>query len=85
MITIRTERKEDYVAIHELNQTAFGTEEESLLVQRIRQSVNYIPELSLVAVKDEKIVGHILFSPIIIKTEKDEIPALALAPMAVRP
>lgn len=85
MITIRPEMLEDYAVIFEVNKLAFGQENEAHLVENIRQAANFNPKLSLVAIKNEKIVGHLLFSPIVIQTPKDNIPALALAPLAVRP
>lgn len=85
MVTVRPERAKDYEAIHEINKLAFGGEEEVLLVQRLRKSPSFIPELSLVAVKSGRVVGHILFSSIIIETQKGAVPALSLAPMAVLP
>jgi putative acetyltransferase len=85
MITIRQERMEDQSAIHEVNVLAFGREDEARLVATLRRSPSFIPELSLVAVKGGRIVGHILFSQVAIETETDAVPALALAPMAVRP
>ncbi len=85
MIVIRAEKKDDADTIHEVNSLAFGQEDESLLIRRIRKSFRFIPDLSLVAVKDGKIVGHILFSPVSIETKKGQIPALSLAPMAVLP
>lgn len=85
MIIIRPETLEDYTVISEVNKLAFGQENEARLVENIRQAANFNPKLSLVAVKDEKVVGHILFSPITIQYPKGNIPALALAPVAVRP
>ena len=85
MVRIRAERKSDTEVIHEVNRLAFGQEDESLLIRRIRNSPRFIPDLSLVAVEEGRIVGHILFSPVGIKTEKGVTPALSLAPMAVLP
>jgi putative acetyltransferase len=85
MIVIRPERKEDFGAIHEVNRLAFGQEDESLLVQRIRNSSHFIPELSLVASKEGQIVGHILFSLIDIEDQYGNRPVLSLAPMAILP
>ena len=85
MVTVHPEGTKDYAAIHEINKLAFGGEEEVLLVQRLRKSPSFIPELSLVAVKSGRAVGHILFSPIIIETHSGAVPALSLAPMAVLP
>lgn len=81
---IRRETKEDFNSIYEINKRAFKQENESKLIERIRVSKNFIPELSLVAEENGKIVGHILFSKIAIKGEK-EYETLALAPMAVLP
>ena len=78
MITIRPERQEDFESIHQVNLLAFGGEDEAKLIRRIRQSAGFIPELSLVAEKEGRMVGHILFSPIIIETQKGPVSALAL-------
>jgi putative acetyltransferase len=86
MIIIRPETPDDYTAIYEVNQLAFdGSDAEPQLVEAIRQSAEFIPELSLVAEENGRVVGHILFSPITIEAEAGSIPALALAPMAVLP
>ena len=85
MIIIRPETLEDYIVISEVNRLAFGRENEARLVKTIRQSANFNPKLSLVAIKDKKVVGHILFSPITIQSQNGNIPALALAPLAVCP
>jgi putative acetyltransferase len=85
MLVIRPERTEDYAAVHEVHRLAFGRENEAQLVETLRQSTNFIPELSLVAFKNGRVVGHVLFSPIIIETQTDTVPALALAPVAVLP
>jgi putative acetyltransferase len=85
MIRIRPERPEDIASIDEINRLAFGGEEEAKLIKAIRGSDYFIPELSLVAVEDDRIVGHILFSPVTIESSESSVTALALAPMAVVP
>lgn len=85
MIIIRSEKKEDNDIVYELNRAAFGSELESQIIDTIRKSKNFIPELSLVALDDKEIVGHILFSRAKIKTIDNEIRILVLAPMAVLP
>lgn len=86
MTDIRQEKATDIQAIKEVNDLAFGQENESKLIQEIRESKYFVPELSLVAVIDsEEVIGHILFSQITIETENGSIPSLALAPMAVKP
>lgn len=85
MIIIRPETSEDYTAIFEVNKLAFEQENEAQLVEKIRHLANFNPQLSLVAVKSSKVIGHILFSNIIIQSQKGSFSALALAPLAVHP
>ncbi len=85
MIYIRPETAEDYAAIYEVNTLAFMGDSEAKLVDRIRLSSGFVPGLSLVALKDNKVAGHILFSLINVRTANGEVPVLCLAPMAVMP
>jgi putative acetyltransferase len=85
MIKIRSEKPNEYAEISEVYRTAFKQDNEARLVEVLRSTPNFIPELSLVAILNGSIVGHILFSRVIIKSKNREVPALALAPMAVRP
>lgn len=80
---IRPELPEDAPAIYEVHLQAFGHDGESRLVDALREDGNINPDLSLVAVHDERIIGHILFSPITIISGNIETPALALAPLGV--
>ncbi|MCM2266292.1 MAG: N-acetyltransferase [Elusimicrobiales bacterium] len=84
-VAVRPETPKDFDAIRKLNKKAFKGKSESKLVDAIRESDGFIPELSLVAETAGLVVGHILFSPILIKGPQGETPALALAPMAVLP
>ncbi|MCH7408927.1 N-acetyltransferase [Belliella sp. DSM 111904] len=85
-MNIRQETKNDFNAVFEVNKLAFGQDSEANLVELLRQSEAFIPQLSLVATLGNKIVGHILFTKIqIINDDKSETDSLALAPMAVRP
>jgi putative acetyltransferase len=85
-ITFRPESPQDYVAVYEVNQLAFdGRDAESQLVEAIRLIPVFIPDLSIVAEENGRVIGHILFSPITIETKSGSIPALSLAPMAVHP
>ena len=84
-IPIRQERLEDYQQIRELVRKAFALAEHSdgdehNLIERLRLSPEYIPELSLVAVSGDIILGHIMFS----KISVGQTEAIALAPLAVR-
>ncbi|MFN7947778.1 MAG: N-acetyltransferase [Blastocatellia bacterium] len=83
MISIRHEQPGDFAAIRRVNELAFGQQAEGDLVDRLRAAGNAI--LSLVAVEDDQVVGHLLFSPVTIECEAENIAALGLAPMAVLP
>jgi putative acetyltransferase len=83
---IRPEQPTDYLAIREVNVLAFDhRENEANLVEAIRRTPEFIPTLSLVAEVDGQVVGHVLFSPIIIDTPHGQVPAISLAPIAVSP
>lgn len=83
-MNIRCETLTDYPAIAEVNTLAFGQENEAKLVEEIRRSDRYIPELSLVAEIENVVVGHILFSYIDL-VGKETLQVLGLAPLAIRP
>jgi len=82
-VIIRTETSDDYKVVFDLNVKAFGQENESRLIEALRKSNAFVPELSLVAEVDGKVVGHILFTKVTIGDSKHE--GLALAPVAVAP
>ncbi|BAU64392.1 GCN5-related N-acetyltransferase [Stanieria sp. NIES-3757] len=83
-LIIRAETHLDYESISIVNNLAFGQETEAQLIDKIRNSENYIPELSLVAELEHQIIGYIMFSWIDLVAEKT-IKVLALAPLAVSP
>jgi len=84
-IKIRPETKEDCTKITEVNDLAFGQKNEGIIIERLRKSDRFISELSLVAELEGKIVGHILFYPVTIRSADSEFSALSLGPMAVIP
>jgi putative acetyltransferase len=84
-VSLRPERSGDEAAIYEVNQLAFAGDAEPMLVDAIRASDGFIPELSLVAEQAGRIVGHVLFSRAVIRGEAGEIPVLVLAPIAILP
>jgi putative acetyltransferase len=83
MITIREEQSQDIASIRNLNKRAFSQTQEADLVDKLRQDCNDL--LSLVAVVQDQVVGHILFSPATIESRQRAVQGMALAPMAVLP
>jgi putative acetyltransferase len=83
MTIIRRELLADIESIREVNKQAFGGEDEGRLVDLLRDG--RFARLSLVAIKDDHVVGHIMFSDLSIATNQGSIHALALAPLAVIP
>jgi putative acetyltransferase len=93
MILVRAETEADVSAVRRLNELAFGRTEEASLVDALRAAAH--PHVSLVAVEDGEVVGHIFFSPVSIEPD-DSVStqaaaaaggaaAMGLAPMAVLP
>ena len=82
MITIRPESPEDASAVRRLNELAFGQPAEADLVEKLRAACG--DALSLVAVADE-VVGHILFTPVVVEDASTRVLGMGLAPMAVLP
>jgi predicted N-acetyltransferase YhbS len=89
-IKIRQEKPADYPAVFEIIEEAFrnlevSNHQEQFFVERLRKSEAFIPELSLVALLENKIVGHIILSKINIKNDEREFQTLILAPVSVLP
>jgi putative acetyltransferase len=80
---IREERPEDFERIREVNRLAFGRNAEAQLVDRLR--ADGLVVISLVAIEENQVVGHILFTELPIETGSAVIRAAALAPMSVVP
>jgi putative acetyltransferase len=83
MIQIREEQPQDIEAIREVCDQAFGQLQESDLVDSLRRNCKDL--LSLVAVDQSRVVGHIFFSPVTVETGEKPILGMGLAPMAVLP
>lgn len=85
MLSFVAETEDDTTSIREVVTAAFGRTSEANLVEAIRNSPNFIPQLSIVAKEDGDAVAHVMFSAIAIATQNRPIPALALAPLSVMP
>lgn len=82
-LVCRRELPDDLTAIHAVETAAFGQVNEARLVDDLRNAGALT--FSAVAVLEERIVGHIAYSPVTIEGGRERFPALALAPMAVLP
>lgn len=83
---IRQEQQNDYDIVYRVIKKAFKTAEhsdgnEQDLVVKLREGKSFIPELSLVAVEENQVVGHILFTKALV----GDVEVLALAPLSVLP
>jgi putative acetyltransferase len=84
-LVIRPERAADHPSIARVVATAFDSETEARLVERIRASPEFVAELALVAELDGSVVGHVMISGAIIRNELGDHPIALLAPLAVDP
>ena len=83
MVTIRAEEPEDVEVIHSIHQSAFPTEAEARLVDRLREERKLA--LSLIAEVNHRVVGHVAFSPVSVDSPSSGNQGLGLGPVAVRP
>jgi putative acetyltransferase len=83
MITIRPEVPADVEVIHSIHQSAFPTEAEALLVDRLREGRKLA--LSLIAEVEDRMVGHVAFSPVSVEPQNSRNQGLGLGPVAVLP
>lgn len=89
-LIIRKEIDSDYKLTENLVEEAFKNAEfsdhsEHFLVSRLRKSDAFIPELSIVACDNSKVIGHILFTKIFINNGSSNTLSLGLAPLSVLP
>ncbi|HTN78514.1 MAG TPA: N-acetyltransferase [Acidimicrobiales bacterium] len=84
-ISIRPEQPRDAPAITAVVEAAFGQRSEALLVELLRASPCFIPELSLMAEIDERVVGHVMITTAWIDDGDERRPIANLAPLAVAP
>ena len=87
-LVVRAERPgeaDDAAAIRAVHLAAFPTAAEADLVEAIRATSAFVPQLSLLAGLGEEVVGHLLISYVTLDTGGGPEEVLELAPMAVRP
>jgi putative acetyltransferase len=81
MISVRLEQPVDATGVRELNDLAFGSPVEGRIVESLRAAPDCI---SLVAIKNDLVVGHILFTPVSL-TPPAGLRVAGLGPMSVLP
>jgi putative acetyltransferase len=82
-VRIRPETPADRDEIARITAAAFGKQFEARMVDAIRASDSFVPELSLVAEADGRIVGHLMLSYVGLEGQSRRL--LELAPMSVHP
>lgn len=88
MISTRPETQDDHDAIRGIIVDAFtdcefGHNGEADLIDQLRNNCDDL--LALVATDNDSIVGHILFSPVTVRSASGVVQGMGLAPMAVAP
>lgn len=85
---IRKSTEKDSNAIEKIHTRAFGEKkgpEIAELVNGLFSDQTAMPLLSLVAVENEKLIGHILYTKAILTQTEKPVPIQLLAPLAVLP
>ena len=83
MIAIAAERPDQRNAVLAVNRAAFGGNDEAWIVERLSEAG--LVTASLVAVENELVCGHVLFSALDVVIDGRKPMVAALAPLAVKP
>ncbi|MBT8207965.1 MAG: N-acetyltransferase, partial [Acidimicrobiia bacterium] len=84
-VEIRLETPEDHADVRRVTAAAFDPEPVADLVEAIRASEQYEPELVFVAVAGGRIVGHVMISYATLETGDGDHRVAMLSPLAVEP
>lgn len=89
-IEIRMETKDDWYNVELMTQHAFWNKhhlgcDEHFLVHKLRESKDYLPELSRIAVKDGVIIGCIMYSKARVVDEADTHEVITFGPLCIEP
>ena len=82
---IRPERPEDVAEINRVVAAAFQSPAEARLVEAIRASAHYLPQLALVAEVDGAVAGHVMISRTALRDGEQWHDIVHLSPLAVAP
>ncbi|MGH9117954.1 MAG: GNAT family N-acetyltransferase [Acidimicrobiales bacterium] len=84
-VTIRTEQPDDRAAVAEVVEAAFGDRAVARLVEAIRATSNFVPDLTLVASVHDRVVGHVMISMVALDDDGTRTEVASLSPLAVAP
>jgi putative acetyltransferase len=84
-VAIRPAVDTDRDAVLSVERLAFGYDKEAALVRDLLDDPSARPRLSLLAFKEDRAVGHILFTAARLAGPADPLPLALLAPLAVVP
>lgn len=82
-VILRAEQPEDRAGIAIVHGQAFPSPGEAVLVDALRTSGNLC--LSLVAIEDSTVIGHVAFSPVSLNGAPGNVTGLGLGPVSVLP
>jgi len=82
-LSIRPERPDDAASVRALLDAAFGGDDESKLVERLRREGDLV--LSLVAENRQGAVGYAGFPRLVLRLDERNVPVAGLAPVGVLP
>jgi len=89
-ITIRLSEPADFRETENVTREAFWNLfqpgcDEHLILHQLRESEDFVPELDLVAIIGNQIVGNIVYSRAILRNEDSEYSVLCMGPLCVLP
>jgi len=84
-LTVREATGDDLDAVLDVARRAFAQETEADLVRDLLMDATAAPLLSLLAIKNGKPVGHVLFTAVGVVGEERPVRASILAPLAIVP
>lgn len=89
-VVVRKETESDYLNTEIMTKKAFWNKhhegcDEHLLVRKLRHSHMYVPKISRIALIGDRVVGCIMYTRALIKTEQGEKEVLTFGPLCVEP
>jgi len=89
-ITLRPEEEKDHRVVEELTREAFWNLyfpgcDEHLLIHKLRKTKEFIPALNIVAIHNDKIIGHIAYAEAKVIDDNTEHIVLTFGPLSVLP